>query len=585
MAAVDTTRDSYAQLQRMVTGWDRRWRLTQTVLWLPRAFIPGLIAGIMLAIIARMRPLLTAPTIALIALGAALLGAVIAAAVIWLWRRSLVERARHFDVDFGLGERVSTALELGAGLIRSNDELRALQLADAQTRAAAIRARERLPLKTQPRDWLIVVALAGALAILLLLPNAQAEALEQDEQQEAAIEDAAEAVRDITQDIAADADLGNEERQALLEQLAETIERLEQPNITPEEAFAAVSDMETALRERGEQMGDEAAQNRAALAAAADALREAADGGSSEQQGDQGGDAADMEQVEQNMEQLSENADQLTEEQREMAAEALRRAADALQSTNPGAADALNNAADALENGDTQTAQEQLQSAQDQMRRQNDQAGRQQAQAGEMSDQAERMQDAGEQISQAQEGQPQAGQEGQAQPGDGQMRSEGGQPQDGQPGDQPGDEGQPGGGQQPGDQGQQGGAAQQGGAQGGGAGDDTGEGQGEVGQAVSPPGQGNNPDGEGEGEFERVNVPRRIGGEGGEEIVLEPDASDAPVQEGEFAENPEGQVTVPYNEVFGDYRDAATRALDGGYVPLGLRDVVRDYFIGLEPGP
>ena len=41
---------------------------------------------------------------------------------------------------------------------------------------------------------------------------------------------------------------------------------------------------------------------------------------------------------------------------------------------------------------------------------------------------------------------------------------------------------------------------------------------------------------------------------------------------------------MPWNQIFGDYRDAASRALESDYIPLGLRDVVHDYFSGLEPG-
>jgi hypothetical protein len=40
---------------------------------------------------------------------------------------------------------------------------------------------------------------------------------------------------------------------------------------------------------------------------------------------------------------------------------------------------------------------------------------------------------------------------------------------------------------------------------------------------------------------------------------------------------------VPYSEVFGDYRDAAYEALEGDYVPLGMKRLVRDYFSSLEP--
>jgi hypothetical protein len=85
--------------------------------------------------------------------------------------------------------------------------------------------------------------------------------------------------------------------------------------------------------------------------------------------------------------------------------------------------------------------------------------------------------------------------------------------------------------------------------------------------------------------YEPVYDPRRVGGNpNADEIVLEPDDSDVPVIEGEFAPNPSGEALVPYNEVYGDYRNQANRALESDYVPLGLRDVVRNYFTSLEPG-
>jgi hypothetical protein len=43
------------------------------------------------------------------------------------------------------------------------------------------------------------------------------------------------------------------------------------------------------------------------------------------------------------------------------------------------------------------------------------------------------------------------------------------------------------------------------------------------------------------------------------------------------------QSLVPYEQVFGDYRDAAIEALDGDYVPLGMKGLVREYFSSLEP--
>jgi hypothetical protein len=52
----------------------------------------------------------------------------------------------------------------------------------------------------------------------------------------------------------------------------------------------------------------------------------------------------------------------------------------------------------------------------------------------------------------------------------------------------------------------------------------------------------------------------------------------------ELASNPEtGQSTVPYNQVFARYADAASRALDEQQIPLGMRDYIRGYFSSLEP--
>ena len=141
--------------------------------------------------------------------------------------------------------------------------------------------------------------------------------------------------------------------------------------------------------------------------------------------------------------------------------------------------------------------------------------------------------------------------------------------------------GQPAQGQQAGEQ-----AGQMPGAPMSGAGDQQSSAseQGASGSTSAQNNANNNPDGEGEGAFDQIFAPQRLGGQQGEaQIELEPDPDDMPVVEGEFSQNPQGNTTFPYNEVFSDYADAANRALESDYVPLGLRDVVRDYFSGLEP--
>ena len=40
---------------------------------------------------------------------------------------------------------------------------------------------------------------------------------------------------------------------------------------------------------------------------------------------------------------------------------------------------------------------------------------------------------------------------------------------------------------------------------------------------------------------------------------------------------------TPYQQVFGDFFDYAQTSLDRGYVPLSIKDYVRDYFSSLDP--
>lgn len=95
-----------------------------------------------------------------------------------------------------------------------------------------------------------------------------------------------------------------------------------------------------------------------------------------------------------------------------------------------------------------------------------------------------------------------------------------------------------------------------------------------------------NPDGEGEGEFETIFVPSQP-----------PDAPDALADDmqlaGEQGDTPnallelqlpsEAGQRLPYQQAFGAYVAAATRALDTQTLPIGLRDFIRAYFDRLRP--
>lgn len=609
-------------LTGMVRQWDRRLRLQQTVYWLPRILMPGLVVGIILAVISRIRPWLVAQEILTITIILTAFSLVVGVVAIWLWRRSLIRAARRFDVLLNLDERISTALELLEGRIRANDELLSLQIEDARLQARAAHVRDRLPLRPRGREWGMVALLVALLALLLLLPNPQAELAAQSAEQTAAIEQAAEELRQITEEVAANSELSDPEREQLLEVLETSTEVLQQENVTPEEAFAAISEAQSALQNQADIFNQRVTTAQGALNAAAEQLRDLPGSTQSQSQ-----DA--MQDMMQALQQLMQNMQGLSPEQSQQAAQQLSQAAQSLQNSNPQAAQNLQQAAQSLQNGNQQAAQQNLQQAQQNLQQQAQQQAQQQQAAQQMSQQAQNAQQAAQQVSQAaqqqqsnqqgqqgqqsqqgqqqqsgqQQGQQQGQQSQQSNQQQGQQSQQGqqqqGQQQQGQQSQQGQQNGQQQGegqqsqdqaGQSPGEgqqEGQQAPNAMSGAALSPGTGSSAGDNQGgtQQSQQSQPPNQNNNPDGQGERDYEPIYAPQRIGGQqSGEEIYLEPDSSDAPVIEDNFTENPTGNTTVPYNQVFSSYRNAANQALDSGYIPLGLRDIVRDYFTSLEPG-
>lgn len=601
-----TFQEQHSGINSLVQRWDRRYRWQQTVYWLPRSLLPGLLIGIALLIVGRFVPLPPALQLAVIAAVLVLAGVLVMLGLIWLRPRPTLDSARRFDLEFNLGERISTALELIDGRIHAADDLLMHQVDDAWSRGQAVNARDEMPLQWNRNTWIMVLVALVMLLLLILLPNPQQPVDSQLVAERAAIAEADETVERITEEIAADTSLSDEDREELLQQLARTNEILDTEAVTPEEAFAALSDTETQLEEQADELNQQAQQQQEALQDASAALEnEAVNPGGDEGQGE----------VAPTLQELQENLGDLNEEQADQLASALEQAAQALEQTNPEAAEALRTAAEALRNGDQQAAQEAMQEAAQSLQQQQQQMQQQQQGAEQLQQDAQQLEQAADQV--AQQGQQQEGQQQsdqtqqqpensndgvqQLQQSEQQGQQQGQQPgqqqaqEQGQPGEQQG-EGQQQGGQQPGQpgqtqqQGQQtnqaGQAESQQGATAGGAGDAPGDaGSEEGGGNGQPAAQDNDPDGQGEGEFAPVYSPRRIGGEGeSNPLFLESDPSDVPLTEGEFAENPTGEALVPYNQVYSDYSDAANRALESDYIPLGLRDVVHDYFTSLEPG-
>jgi hypothetical protein len=86
-------------------------------------------------------------------------------------------------------------------------------------------------------------------------------------------------------------------------------------------------------------------------------------------------------------------------------------------------------------------------------------------------------------------------------------------------------------------------------------------------------------------EYNPLYAPSTIGGESQQTVNVGGDANvpgDIPVQEGDFSPNPQGESTLSYTSVSGNYQNVVSDALESGRIPLDQRDVIHDYFSSLN---
>lgn len=525
-----------AYLHSLLSKWGLRLRLAESLTWGPWGAAAGLGIGLLLALAARLWPLLTQPWLGGLAVFLALTGGAVGLAFAWVRPRSPGRLARIFDRRFALAERLTTALEIGSGRLLVAPMMAAAQLADTLQAAGRVNPGNLLPLRPSRPALAVLGVLVVALAFLLWLPNPQETVLAQRAAVRAAIEEQIEELEAAREAVAEAEGLTEAERELLLEALDEAIAALDEGRATPEEALAALAQAEQVLvplRDPGA-TGVRAGLDRAAGEMSDSTLtRDIAEALA----------RGDYRAAAQALAAYSETkGEMLTREEELELARELAQAAEALAASDPALAEQLARAAQAIERGEIAQAREAIRQAAQQMGAAGERVERQEAVEGTLA----QLQEGREQIAQAGGRQFGAGAQGAGE----------------QEGREVGKQGSGGAGEQGS------GEAERPGGQQAGAG---------VGQ------RGHHEDAGTGAPYDEVYVPYRLDAQGTEvEIGREGDegvwVGDTPLPAPQG-----GRASVPYRQVYADYAARAGAALEGSYIPLGMKQYVRDYFSSLEP--
>ncbi len=517
----------------------------------------GLGLGITLAFVwlGRFYPLAQPTVLLLSGLSATLVGLVIILAYVWLRPFSLQMLARQLDHRFNLEERISTAMELAIDGGQTPHIIIDSQLADALQHLKRLDPAQFFPTKLSWRWLALNGVLIAAISAGLLTPNPQVQVLQRQAKNRDLIAKQKDQLEEIRADLLANQALRDmPEDESALRTLDEVVEALKNDDLGPEHALAALSEAEQALSDLQNALD----QRQAALNDLAQTINQF-DSSASLTDAAQQRDRARAAELLQ-----SAAADPPADrETRENLANALRQAAQAAaQSGSTSLAESLDQAAGAVEqpaeeDANSAATQEALQQAAEALAEAEQQLANQDALERALGNIQEARQQLAESAGQAEGGQGQQAEQGQERrrPGQGQG-----------PGDFPGEEG-------------------------GGAGRaDPGQGADGLFADEAAPDElptGNGPSQGRLDSYEAEYPSIHWGGDGGPIVNPAPQGAEGglPVGTGPVDPNQEENPTlVPYNQVYGRYADAAGEALNDTYIPLGMKDFVRNYFGALEPG-
>jgi hypothetical protein len=379
------------------------------------------------------------------------------------------------------------------------------------------------------------------LALSLWLPNPQEDVLLQRAAVRAAIEEQIKELEVVQEEVAQAEGLTEVEREMLLQALEETMAALDQGRATSEEAVAALSEAERALaglQDPGAATVQAKLERAAEGMADSELTRHIAEALA---QGDYGAAAEALASY------AGTEGEPLTREEELELARELVEAAETLAESDPDLAEQLAQTAEAIEQGDIAQAREAIRQAAQQMAASGQRVQRQEALEGTLAE----LQEGREQIAQAggtlRQAQDRA--QGSTSSRTGQSPGRGGAGEQmaqgrGQQGGQPGGQ-QPGGGQQ-----------------------------------AQP---GHHEDAGTGAPYDEVYVPYRLDEEGAGVDVGREDGEGGPIGDAPLPAPEGGRAAVPYRQVYAEYASQAGAALEGSYIPLGLKQYVRDYFSSLEP--
>ncbi|MDY6877882.1 MAG: hypothetical protein SWK90_16995 [Chloroflexota bacterium] len=380
-----------SRLKSYLRRWGLWLRLVESLTWGPWGAAAGLGVGLLLAVAARLWPLLMARYVAGLAGLLALAGVGVGLAVVWLRPRPLPRLAHLFDRRFDLAERLTTAVEIGTGRLQAAPAMAGPQLADTLAAAARIDPHALLPLRASRRALLAFGVLTVALVLSLYLPNPQEDVLLQRAAVRAAIEEQIKELEATREEVAQVEGLTEAEREMLLQALEEAIAALDEGKASPEDAMAALSEAEQSLAELQD---PGAADKRAGLERAAGGMAD------SDLTRDIGAalTSGDYQEAAQTLAAYSgTEGEALTRAEELELAHELAEAAEALAESDPNLAEQLAQAADAIERGDVTEARDAIREAARRMGEVGEQVQRQEAVEGTLTE----LQEGREEIAQA----------------------------------------------------------------------------------------------------------------------------------------------------------------------------------------